>query len=166
MSNRGFSRAVKLYFFMLLGICLCIRASRRVCGKFDRTKWRKGEVWLIRCRAALRLSRSRVGELSSLCHRYLVTFHPFVEKLASHASRGYIICAISRSHNYNAQSQDSENAQRNLENSQIARNIYIYICGSPGKKSNNILLRILVALECLKSSSAELPLRAGLICTG
>ena len=38
------------------------------------------------------------------------------------ASRGYVICTISRLHNYNAQSQDSENAQRNLK---IARNIYI-----------------------------------------
>ena len=44
---------------------LAYRASRRVCGKFDRTKWRNGKARSRRHRAALRLARSRVGELSS-----------------------------------------------------------------------------------------------------
>ena len=47
--------------------------------------------------------------------------------VSAHARRGKRLraivahCAISRSHNYSAQSRDSENAQRDLEIAQILR---------------------------------------------
>ena len=40
-----------------------------------------------------------------------------------------------------------------------------YICGSPGQKSNIILLRISTTLPRSKRCSTVLPLRVGLICT-
>ena len=75
---------------------------------------------------------------SALCHRYLV-FHPFVEQLPKPSSVSAIVCmrnlrnlhtivAQSRDHativrnlNIGTQSQDSENAQCNLEIAQIPR---------------------------------------------
>ena len=52
-------------------------------------------------------------------------------------------CAILRSRNYSAQSRDSKNAQHNLENSQIVRNIYL---GQAGRK---LVIHTILLLYCI-----------------
>ena len=60
--------AVKLYLFMLLAICLlimCFMPSTWKVRSAIMVNWRNGEACSTRCCDAARLSRSRVGELSS-----------------------------------------------------------------------------------------------------